>query len=147
LYEELLEAYLHILCEHCLNIDSVNMETVRSFEVISQVLQIVQNCSNGNCARYASLNYVVIKYFQFLLALPCSFSSSCTGCPMRKVTIPGGHSIGHSKQKVYMYMCPIPNGFGDRAVSVCSSLYMVPKYCSSLLHVNRREASVGFCDC
>jgi hypothetical protein len=27
------------------------------------------------------------------------------------VYILGGHSIGHSKQKLYMYMCPISNGF------------------------------------
>jgi TATA-box binding protein (TBP) (component of TFIID and TFIIIB) len=35
-----------------------------------------------------------------------------------KVNILGGHSIGHSKQTVYMYMCPIPNGFRDRAISL-----------------------------
>jgi hypothetical protein len=33
----------------------------------------------------------------------------------------GGHSIGHSKQKLYTYMCPIPNGFRDRAISLYSS--------------------------
>jgi hypothetical protein len=39
--------------------------------------------------------------------------------PGVKVTIQGGHSIGHSKQKkVYMCMCPIPNGFRDRAISL-----------------------------
>jgi hypothetical protein len=32
-----------------------------------------------------------------------------------------GHSIGHSKQKLYMYACPIPNGFRDRATSLDSS--------------------------
>jgi hypothetical protein len=35
-----------------------------------------------------------------------------------KVSIMGGHSIGHSKQKVYMYMRPIPNGFRDTAISL-----------------------------
>jgi hypothetical protein len=35
-----------------------------------------------------------------------------------KVNIPEGHSIGHSKQKVYMYMCPVPNGFRDTAISL-----------------------------
>jgi hypothetical protein len=35
----------------------------------------------------------------------------------------GSHSIGHSKQKVCMYMCPIPNGFRDRAISLYSTLY------------------------
>jgi hypothetical protein len=31
--------------------------------------------------------------------------------PGGKVNILGDHSIGHSKQKLYMYMCPIPKGF------------------------------------
>jgi hypothetical protein len=34
-----------------------------------------------------------------------------TECPRRNVNILGGHGIGHSKQKLYMYMCPMPNGF------------------------------------
>jgi hypothetical protein len=38
--------------------------------------------------------------------------------PQEKVNILGGHSIGHSKQKLCMYMCPIPNGFRDRAISL-----------------------------
>jgi hypothetical protein len=37
------------------------------------------------------------------------------------VNILGGHCISHSKQKVYMYMCPIPNGFRYRAISLYSS--------------------------
>jgi hypothetical protein len=42
--------------------------------------------------------------------------------PGGKVNILGGHSIGRlSKQKVYMYMCPIPNGFRDRAISLYNS--------------------------
>jgi hypothetical protein len=49
---------------------------------------------------------------------------SHTQCvPRGKVNILGGHSIDHSKQKVYVYMCPIPNGFRDRAISLYSSLY------------------------
>jgi hypothetical protein len=31
--------------------------------------------------------------------------------PRGKVNIHEGHSIGHSKQKCYTYMCSIPNGF------------------------------------
>jgi hypothetical protein len=31
--------------------------------------------------------------------------------PGEKVNILGGNSIGHSKKKVGMNMCPIPNGF------------------------------------
>jgi hypothetical protein len=37
------------------------------------------------------------------------------------LNILGGHSIGHSKQKNCIYMCPIPKGFRDRAVSLYSS--------------------------
>jgi hypothetical protein len=43
------------------------------------------------------------------------------GVPGRKAYILGGHSIGHFKQIMYMYMCPIPNGFRDRAISLYSS--------------------------
>jgi hypothetical protein len=41
--------------------------------------------------------------------------------PEGKVSILGGHSIGHSKQKLYMCMCPIPNSFQDGVVSLYSS--------------------------
>jgi hypothetical protein len=43
------------------------------------------------------------------------------GVPGGKFSILGGHIIGHSKQKLYMHMCPIPNGFQDRATSLDSS--------------------------
>jgi hypothetical protein len=33
----------------------------------------------------------------------------------------GGHGNGRSKQRVYMCMCPIPNGFRNRAISLYSS--------------------------
>jgi hypothetical protein len=39
--------------------------------------------------------------------------------PGVKVNMLGGHSIGYSKQTVYMHMCPIPNGFRDKAISLC----------------------------
>jgi hypothetical protein len=56
--------------------------------------------------------------------------------PEGRVNILGGHRIGHSKQKVYMHMCPIPNGFRDRAISLYSSKIVNKKeilriYCSS----------------
>ena len=44
------------------------------------------------------------------------------GVPGGKVNILGGHSIGHYKQKTYMYMCPIPNGFRDRDISLYNCL-------------------------
>jgi hypothetical protein len=47
------------------------------------------------------------------------------GVPGGKVTV----SVILSK-KVYMYMCPIPNGFRDRAVSLYSSETVIGKrYC------------------
>jgi hypothetical protein len=41
--------------------------------------------------------------------------------PGGKIIIMGGHIMDHYKQEVYMYMCPIPNGFRDRAISMYSS--------------------------
>jgi hypothetical protein len=38
--------------------------------------------------------------------------------PEGKINILGGDIIGHSKQKLYMYMCPIPSGFRDRVISL-----------------------------
>jgi hypothetical protein len=50
-----------------------------------------------------------------------SFQENIWSVPGGKVNILGGHSIRHSKpKKVYMYMCPIPNGFQDRAISLYS---------------------------
>jgi hypothetical protein len=39
-------------------------------------------------------------------------------------------------KKVYMYMCPIPNGFQDRAVSLYSTLYTV--HCTLYRRATRR---------
>jgi hypothetical protein len=43
------------------------------------------------------------------------------------VNILGGHSIGHSKKKMYAYMCPIPNAFRYRAISLDSSKFVDKK--------------------
>jgi hypothetical protein len=43
--------------------------------------------------------------------------------PGGKVNILESHIIGHSKQKKYVYMCPILNGFRDRAILLYSTLY------------------------
>jgi hypothetical protein len=41
-----------------------------------------------------------------------------------------GHRIGHYKQKCYIYMCPIPNGFQNRAISLyISKIVDKKKYC------------------
>jgi hypothetical protein len=57
---------------------------------------------------FGSLNHVV------------SSSDYIQNVPGGKVNILGGHSIGHSKQKntICMYMCPITNGFRNRAISL-----------------------------
>jgi hypothetical protein len=46
--------------------------------------------------------------------------------PRREGYILGGHSTGHSKQKLNMYICPILNGFRDIANSLYNSLDFVP---------------------
>jgi hypothetical protein len=43
------------------------------------------------------------------------------GVPEGKVNILWGHNISHFMQNVYMYVCYIPNGFRDKAISLCSS--------------------------
>jgi hypothetical protein len=52
-------------------------------------------------------SYTVMVYFLF-------YSINIQSVPGGKVNILGGLSIGH-------YMCPIPNGFRDGAISLCSS--------------------------
>jgi hypothetical protein len=43
-----------------------------------------------------------------------NFKGFLQAVPGGNVNIPEGHSIGHSRQKkVYMYMCPILDGFRD----------------------------------
>jgi hypothetical protein len=83
----------------------------------------------------AALGQVFSEYFIF----PRQFSfhkllhihylpiiDAMQGVPGGEVIILGGHSIGHSKQKnVYTYMCPILNGFPNRAISLYSTLYTV----------------------
>jgi hypothetical protein len=46
------------------------------------------------------------------------------GVPGGKVSIMGAHSVGHSKQKVSVYMCPIANGF--RGTTLSRSLDLAP---------------------
>jgi hypothetical protein len=41
--------------------------------------------------------------------------------PGGKANILGGHSIGHSKKKIYTFICSIPNGFRIGAISLYSS--------------------------
>jgi hypothetical protein len=45
-----------------------------------------------------------------------------TGCPTRKDSILGGHTIGHSKQELHMYMRPIPNGLQHGATDVIAPI-------------------------
>jgi hypothetical protein len=47
----------------------------------------------------------------FFLLFDDSAAQILQGVIGGKVNILGGHSIGHSKKKVYMSTCPIPNGF------------------------------------
>jgi hypothetical protein len=60
-----------------------------------------------------------------MLSISCSIQVTCVcvieGCPGGKVSILRGHSIGHSKEKIDVYMVATPNGFGDRDISLYSS--------------------------
>jgi hypothetical protein len=47
-------------------------------------------------------------------------------------------------KKVYRYVCPVPNGFQDRAISLYSSLYTVQ---TSSTHVLTRVAKCIDVDC
>jgi hypothetical protein len=101
----------------------------------SPLPNLKMNSAAGQCTElYRRASKVVDKCFGF----PCQFSFNSStflnnidsiqsvpgveyiqNVPGRKVNILGGHSIGHSKQvKIYKYMCPIPNGFRDRAISL-----------------------------
>jgi hypothetical protein len=59
------------------------------------------------------------------------------GVPGEKDNILEGHSIGHSKQKLYMNMCPIPNGFRDRAILVVWLGHPVLSFPPALLREER----------
>jgi hypothetical protein len=50
-------------------------------------------------------------------------------------------SVILSKKKVYMYLCPIPNGFRDRAISLYTTLYR-----RATLHVLTRVAKYSYID-
>jgi hypothetical protein len=72
----------------------------------------------------------ILVYFIYI-----SNNNAIQNIPGRKVNILGGHSISHSKQKFYMFMCPIPNGFGDRVISLYSTLYRNVKMHSDQQHI------------
>ena len=52
---------------------------------------------------------------------------SIQGVPGGKVNILGGYSIGHSKQKLYMNMCPIPKGFRNRTIWMRTAKLLIRK--------------------
>jgi hypothetical protein len=54
----------------------------------------------------------------------CSKYYKYTGAPEGKLSIVRGHSIGQSKQKekLYIYMYPIPNGFQDETMDVITRI-------------------------
>jgi hypothetical protein len=62
--------------------------------------------------------------FRFL-NVPIPTTEVTQSVPGGSANILGGHNIGHSKQKVSMYMFPIPDGFRGRAISLYNTLYTV----------------------
>jgi hypothetical protein len=57
-----------------------------------------------------------LPHFRNLLFSDILSFNAIRDVPGGKVNILGDHSISHSKKKVDMSMCPIPNGFRDRAI-------------------------------
>jgi hypothetical protein len=68
------------------------------------------------------IKWVFYVHMMSLAILLIHVMSPIKNVPGGNINILGGHSIGHSKQKVYMYMCPIPNGVRDRAILLCNVL-------------------------
>jgi hypothetical protein len=65
--------------------------------------------------------------------------------PGGKVNILGGHSIGNSKKKVYINMCPIPNVFRYLARSILNLARNI--FLPSRRNAPPSEASVGCHNC
>jgi hypothetical protein len=64
--------------------------------------------------------------------------------PGGKVNILEGHSIGHSKKKVYMNMCPIPNGFRYLARNIFLPSRSMSNHNSQLtLHTDSHASDIG----
>jgi hypothetical protein len=76
--------------------------------------ETIAECGNSNVPFSKLASYTPIYDLKYLFVY-------IEGVPGGKVNILGGHSIGHSEQKVHMYMCPIPNGYQDRYISLNSS--------------------------
>jgi hypothetical protein len=53
--------------------------------------------------------------------IDCNCSAYIKDVPGAKVNILSGHSICHSKKKMCKYVCPIQNGFRDKAILLYSS--------------------------
>jgi hypothetical protein len=79
-----------------------------SFRSLSQSLQV-----NAGTVPLSGRNLLRPNSIQFIHH--CAMRHY-TGYPRKKVNILRGHSIGNFKQKLYMWMCPIPKGFRDSTV-------------------------------
>jgi hypothetical protein len=88
-----------------------------------QSLQANSNIVSRLCDDHF-LSNLFLQFFLFLQSLPGG-----------KFSILGDHSIGHSKQNVCIYMCPIPNVPRDRAVSLHSSKIVDKKEISRTVSV------------
>jgi hypothetical protein len=64
--------------------------------------------NEGESTVLRSVTYAYVHLSASLYGALPKEAITYTGCPGGKVNILGSHSIGHSKQKLYMCMCPIP---------------------------------------
>jgi hypothetical protein len=93
----------------------------------------------------------VTDWLSILSCLLVQNKTYIQGFPGGNFNILGGHCVGHSKKKVCMNMCLIPNGFRYLAhnILIWRAIFSFPptvmRHC--LKHVNRCEASVDCCDC
>jgi hypothetical protein len=124
------------LCsDNCLGLysGSIRFETSpRHLLLQLRILLVLLSLSKQMSGQY--LDYTMTGSYQIIsnsILIMLSFDA-IQGVPERKVNFLGGHSIGHYKQKLYMYMCPILNGFRDRATSLYSTLYTV--HCTDEQH-------------
>jgi hypothetical protein len=65
------------------------------------------------------------SFLPLYFSINYSLNNTALDVSGEKVSILGGHSIGHSEKKMYMYL--IPTGFRGRTVSLYSSIIVDKK--------------------
>jgi hypothetical protein len=82
------------------------------------ILNTEAKCSSETSVDFQRTTWRYIPFVFLLLSFWFNPFNYIQGVPGGKVNTLRGHSIGHSKHELYMYVCPIPNCFRDRAISL-----------------------------